>query len=129
MGTTTAVRWLTAGACTVAALAAGTPAQAAGVETYLLTRPAGGNAALNQIGAGGVAAGLWTSYRLRGGIAGSDLLVTHQRRTTLRPAPVLVYTAPPGPECTEVGNRGTAAKVWLSFTCQIGFAGNDLRVR
>jgi hypothetical protein len=120
----------------VAALTVGAPAQAAPgagpaavVETYLLTRPSGGTAALNQIGSDGVTNGLWTSFRLRSGIAGYDLLVTHQQRTTLRPAAVLVYTAPPGPECTDVGNRGTAGKVWLSFTCQIGVAGNDLRVR
>ncbi|MFC7531563.1 hypothetical protein [Actinoplanes sp. GCM10030250] len=142
MATTTAARWLTVGGLAVAGLIAAAPAQAAPAapgstgagaaavaETYLLTRPSGGTAALNQIGSSGVTSGLWTSFRLRGGFAGYDLLVTHQQRTTLRPAPILVYTAPPGNECTDVGNRGVAGKVWLSFTCRIGVAGNDLMVR
>ena len=140
MATATVARWLTAGALSVAglAVAAPGPAQAAVpagtgsfavVETYLLTRPFADSAQLNQIGADGITNGLWTSYRLRSGFAGYDLLVTHQQRTTLRPTSVYVYTAPFGGECTTVGNRGKTGKVWLSFTCQSGFAGDDLRVR
>lgn len=139
MATATAVRWLTAGSLAVAGLtAAAAPAQAAPatkagvsavVETYLLTRPASQTAALTTIGNNGITNGLWTSFRLRSGFTGYDLLVTHQQRTTLRPSSVLVYTAPFGSECTDVGNRGTTGKVWLSFTCNGGFAGNDLQIR
>ena len=80
------------------------------------------------IGEAGRAAGVWSSYSVRSGIAGDDLTITYPPHSQARPVEKQVYTAyfdqvdDAWSECEQAGTEGIARKVWVSYRCRTGFA-------